>query len=53
MVTVEGWEPVSRRYAEHLTDHDLLVLAGGRTDQVQALRREPDLILELLDRPTV
>lgn len=46
-------ESVARRYAEHLTDHDLLVLAGGRTDQVAALRREPGLILDLLDRPTV
>lgn len=56
MVTMEdseGWEPVARRYVEHLTDHDLLVLAGGRADQVPALRREPALILDLLDRPAV
>lgn len=46
-------ESVARRYAEHLTDHDLLILAGGRADQVAALRREPALILDLLDRPTV
>jgi hypothetical protein len=53
MVTMEVRESVDRRYAEHLTDHDLLVLAGGRADQVPVLRREPDLILALLDRPAV
>lgn len=46
-------ESVGRRYAEHLTDHDLLVLTGGRADQVAALRREPTLVLDLLDRPGV
>jgi len=53
MVTMDGWDSVDRRYAEHLSDHDLLVLAGGRADQVPVLRREPDLILALLDRPAV
>ncbi len=46
-------ETVGLRYGEHLTDRDLLALAGGRADQVAALRRAPALILELLDRPGV
>ncbi|MCK9931609.1 hypothetical protein MXD62_31485 [Frankia sp. Mgl5] len=46
-------EVVARRYGEHLTDQDLLALTGGRADQVGALRREPTLILDLLDRPAV
>ncbi|MHA6793872.1 hypothetical protein ACVGVM_10250 [Pseudonocardia bannensis] len=46
-------ETVGRRYSEHLTDHDLLTLAGGRADQVAVLRREPTLVLDLLDRPGV
>ncbi len=46
-------EAVGRRYGEHLTDHDLLALAGGRADQVPVLRREPTLVLDLLDRPAV
>lgn len=46
-------DTVSRRYGEHLTDRDLLNLAGGRADQVPVLRREPALVLELLDRPAV
>lgn len=50
---MDGRESVGRRYAEHLTDHDLLVLTGGRADQVAALRREPTLVLDLLDRPGV
>jgi hypothetical protein len=50
---MDGWESVGRRYAEHLTDHDLLILAGDRADQAAVLRREPALILDLLDRPTV
>jgi hypothetical protein len=50
---MDGRESVSWRYAEHLTDHDPLILAGGRADQAAALRREPTLVLDLLDRPTV
>lgn len=46
-------EVVARRYGEHLTDQDLLALTGGRPDQIPALRREPTLILDLLDRPAV
>jgi hypothetical protein len=53
MDRMDGRESVGRRYAEHLTDHDLLVLAGGRADQVAALRREPALVLDLLDRPGI
>jgi hypothetical protein len=46
-------ETVARRYGEHLTDRDLLALAGDRPDQVPALRRHPALVLDLLDRPAV
>ena len=46
-------EAVGRRYGEHLTDRDLLALAGDRADQVPALRRHPALVLDLLDRPPV
>jgi hypothetical protein len=46
-------DAVARRYGEHLTDHDLLALTGDRPDQVDALRRRPELVLDLLDRPTV
>jgi hypothetical protein len=46
-------ETVGLRYGEHLTDRDLLALAGGRAHQVAALRRTPALIVELLDRPGV
>lgn len=46
-------EVVGRRYGEHLTDRDLLALAGGEADRVPALRRRPELVLELLDRPSV
>lgn len=46
-------EAVARRYGEHLTDTDLLTLAGGRADQVPVLRREPTLVLDLLNRPAV
>jgi hypothetical protein len=53
MDRMDGRESVGRRYAEHLTDQDLLVLTGGRADQVAALRREPTLVLDLLDRPGV
>jgi hypothetical protein len=53
MVCMDGRESVGRRYAEHLTDNDLLVLTGGRADQVAALRREPTLVLDLLERPGV
>lgn len=50
---MEECEAVARRYGEHLSDHDLLILAGGRSEQVPVLRREPALLLDLLDRPTV
>ena len=50
---MEEREAVARRYGEHLSDHDLLVLAEGRAAQVPVLRREPALVLDLLDRPTV
>jgi hypothetical protein len=53
MVVVDERETIARRYGEHLTDHDLLTLAGGRTDQVPALRRVPALVLDLLDRSDV
>jgi hypothetical protein len=46
-------EAVGRRYGEHLSDHDLLFLAGGHAEQVPVLRREPALMLDLLDRPAV
>jgi hypothetical protein len=50
---VDEREAVARRYGEHLSDHDLLVLAGGRAEQVPVLRRRPVLVLDLLDRPSV
>lgn len=50
---VEEREAAGRRYGEHLTDHDLLTLADGRAEQVPVLRREPALVLDLLDRPAV
>jgi hypothetical protein len=50
---VDEYEAIARRYGEHLSDHDLLTLAGGRAEQVPALRREPTVVLDLLDRPTV
>ncbi|GAA4786459.1 hypothetical protein GCM10023200_20680 [Actinomycetospora chlora] len=46
-------ETVGRRYGEHLTDCDLLALADGEADRVPALRRHPELVLDLLDRPAV
>jgi hypothetical protein len=46
-------ETVGRRYGEHLTDRDLLALADGQADRVPALRRHPELVLDLLDRPSV
>ena len=46
-------DAVARRYGEHLTDQDLLALTGDRPDQVDALRRRPELVLDLLDRPAV
>lgn len=46
-------ERVGARYAEHLTDRDLLALSGERADQIDALRRHPVLVLDLLDRPSV
>jgi hypothetical protein len=53
MVAVDERETVGGRYAEHLTDRDLLTLAGGRSEQARVLRRAPALILDLLDRPGV
>jgi hypothetical protein len=52
-VTVDERETVGLRYAEQLTDRDLLLLAGGRPEQVAALRRVPALVLDLLDRPAI
>lgn len=51
--TVDEREAVAARYAEHLTDADLLTLVGGRREQVAALRSQPALVLDLLDRPRV
>ena len=42
-------DAVARRYGEHLTDQDLLALTGDRPDQVDALRRRPEPVLDLLD----
>jgi hypothetical protein len=53
MVAVDERETVGRRYVEHLTDGDLLTLARGRSEQARVLRRAPELILDLLDRPGV
>ena len=50
---VDEREAVAERYAEHLTDTDLLTLAGGRREQAAALRAQPSLVLDLLDRPAV
>jgi hypothetical protein len=50
---MDAREAVGRRYGEHLTDRDLLALAGGEADRVPALRRHPELVLDLLDRPAV
>lgn len=50
---VDEYEAIGRRYGEHLSDHDLLTLAGGRAEQVPVLRREPTLVLDLLDRSAV
>ncbi|HKG51718.1 MAG TPA: hypothetical protein VKB14_14875 [Actinomycetales bacterium] len=50
---VDEREAVAERYAEHLTDTDLLTLAGGRREQAAALRAEPSLVLDVLDRPAV
>jgi hypothetical protein len=50
---VDDYEAVGRRYGEHLSDHDLLVLVRGRADQALVLRREPTRILDLLDQPAV
>jgi hypothetical protein len=46
-------ELVARRYGEHLTEQDLLALAGGRAEAAKALRWQPTLLLDLLDRPSV
>ncbi|NHC13721.1 hypothetical protein [Motilibacter deserti] len=50
---MDDLDAVALRYDEHLDDRDLLALTGGRADQVPALRRQPALILDLLDRPAV
>lgn len=50
---MEDRDAVAHRYADHLTDRDLLALADNRADQVPALRRAPSLVLDLLDRPSV
>jgi hypothetical protein len=50
---VDDYEAVGRRYGEHLSDHDLLVLAGGRAAEALVLRREPTRVLDLLDQPAV
>ena len=50
---VDEREAVAERYAEHLTDADLLTLAGGRRDHAAALRAQPSLVLDVLDRPGV
>ena len=50
---VDEREAVAERYAEHLTDTDLLTLAGGRREQAAALREQPSLVLDVLDRPGV
>lgn len=50
---VDEREAVAARYAEHLTDADLRALTGGRREQVAALRSQPALVLDLLDRPRV
>jgi hypothetical protein len=50
---VDEREAVAERYSEHLTDTDLLTLAGGRREHAAALRAQPSLVLDLLDRPGV
>ncbi|NHC44470.1 hypothetical protein [Motilibacter aurantiacus] len=50
---MDGLDAVALRYREHLDDRDLLALTGGRADQVPALRRQPTLLLDLLDRRAV
>jgi hypothetical protein len=52
-VPVDEREAVAARYAEHLTDDDLLMLAGGRREHAAALRAQPTLVLDILDRPSV
>ena len=47
---VDEREAVAERYAEHLTDTDLLTLAGGRREQAAALLAQPRLVLDILDR---
>ena len=47
---VDEREAVAERYAEHLTDTDLLTLAGGRREQAAALPAQPSLVLDILDR---
>lgn len=53
MVPVDEREAVGQRYGELLTDRDLLLLAGGRADHAAALRRQPALLPDVLDRPSV
>jgi hypothetical protein len=50
---VDERDAVAARYAEHLTEPDLLALAGGRREQAAALRAHPALVLDALDRPAV
>ncbi|MFC5140056.1 hypothetical protein ACFPK1_17580 [Actinomycetospora rhizophila] len=50
---MDARETVGRRYGEHLTDRDLLALADGEPSRVAPLRRRPELLLDLLDRPAV
>ncbi|MEJ2864273.1 hypothetical protein [Actinomycetospora flava] len=50
---MDAREAVGRRYGEHLTDRDLLALADGEPTRVAPLRRRPELVLDLLDRPAV
>lgn len=50
---VDQREAVAQRYAEHLTATDPLTMAGGRPEQAAALRAQPGLLLDMLDRPGV
>jgi len=50
---VDEREVAGRRYSELLSDRDLLLLSGGRADHAAALRRQPALLPDVLDRPSV
>src|SRR4051812_21836327 len=50
---VDEREAEAERYAEHIPDPDLLTLAGGGREQSAALRAQPSLVLDVLDRPGV